>query len=69
MRTELTKNGLTTTEKLGQEQFEKYKSFGGQYLYQYDYRHTDGELFSTVKTTLEDCRDARNKWLAKKESK
>jgi hypothetical protein len=32
-------------------------------LYQYDYRHTNGELFSTVATTLEQCREKRNKWL------
>lgn len=30
---------------------------------QYDYRHTDGELFSCVGKTLEDCRERRNKWL------
>ena len=30
---------------------------------QYDYRHTNGELFSCVKPTLQLCREARNKWL------
>ncbi len=32
-------------------------------LVQYDYRHTDGELFSCVKPTLDECRAARDKWL------
>lgn len=32
---------------------------------QYDYRHTDGELFSCIKPTLQDCVDARDEWLSK----
>jgi hypothetical protein len=38
----------------------------GAIFYQYDYRHTDGELFSTVAPTLEACREKRDKWLQKK---
>ena len=34
--------------------------------YQYDYRHTNGELFSTVASTLEECRKKRDKWLQEK---
>ncbi|CDN30640.1 hypothetical protein BN938_0535 [Mucinivorans hirudinis] len=34
---------------------------------QYDYRHTDGELFSTVAPTLEQCRAKRDEWLEKKQ--
>ena len=37
-----------------------------QTFYQYDYRHTDGELFSTVAPTLEECRTRRDEWLKKK---
>ena len=37
-----------------------------QTFYQYDYRHTDGELFSTVAPTLADCRSRRDKRLAKR---
>jgi len=33
---------------------------------QYDYRTSDGELFSTVAPTLEKCREKRDKWLATK---
>jgi hypothetical protein len=32
-------------------------------FYQYDYRHKDGELFSCVALTLEQCREKRDKWL------
>ena len=35
-------------------------------LYQKAYRHTDGELFSTVAPTLEECRTRRNEWIAEK---
>ena len=35
-------------------------------FYQYDYRHRDGELFSTVATTLHICREKRDKWLQAK---
>ena len=38
-----------------------------QTLYQYDYRHTDGELFTTVALTLSECRSRRDEWLNKKE--
>ncbi|QGY46377.1 DUF3873 domain-containing protein [Maribellus comscasis] len=37
-----------------------------QTFYQYDYRHSDGELFSTMAPTLEECRSRRDKWLAKR---
>ena len=32
----------------------------------YDYRHTDGELFSCVAPTLKECRQRRDEWLNKK---
>ena len=35
---------------------------------QYDYRHTDGELFSCIGGTLEDCRQRRDKWLNAKKA-
>jgi hypothetical protein len=38
-------------------------------FYQYDYRHKDGELFSTVAPTLEACREKRDKWLQAKRYK
>jgi hypothetical protein len=33
---------------------------------QYDYRHTDGELFSAVDTSLDRCITRRDEWIAKK---
>ena len=47
--TKMTKNGVTTTTNPGQEQYETFirKDRGKTKKYfQYDYRHTDGELFS-----------------------
>lgn len=34
-------------------------------MYQYDYRTEDGELFSCVAKTLEECRRRRDRWLEK----
>ncbi len=52
----------------GQENYTTFVAgaFKGTEYYQYDYRHTDGELFSTVAKTLEECRKRWDKWLAKK---
>ena len=66
----MTKNGVSTTTKLGSEQFENYTSRIGRKpkrLCAYDYRHTNGDLFSCVKKTLKDCRDSRDLWLNRKE--
>ena len=67
----LNKNGVSITQTPGEEKFVKYclGAFRGQIYYQYDYRHTDGELFSCVKPTLDECRTAREKWLTAKEGK
>ena len=51
----------------GQEQHETFKSsVARKTAVQYDYRHTNGELFSCVKPTLESCRAARDAWLKKR---
>ena len=46
----LNKNGVSITQTPGEEKFVKCRlgAFRGQIYYQYDYRHTDGELFRTV---------------------
>ena len=36
---------------------------------QYDYRHTDEELFSCVKPTLDECRRLRDEWIKAKEDR
>jgi len=57
----------STILKPGEEQFETfYPHRGSKCFYQYDYRDLDGELFSTVKTTLEFCREAKDVWLNRK---
>ncbi len=65
----LNRNGVSITQTLGEEKFVKCRlgAFKGQIFYQYDYRHTDGELFSTVAKTLAECRRRRDKWIEKKE--
>ena len=67
----LNKNGVSITQTPGEEKFVKccLGAFRGQIYFQYDYRHTDGELFSCVKPTLEECRATRDKWLTAKEGK
>lgn len=64
--TAMTVNGVTTTKAPGQEQYEYYTSRVGRKpkkYCQYDYRHTDGTLFSCVRPTLDACREARNEWM------
>ncbi|MGD9640754.1 MAG: DUF3873 family protein [Synergistaceae bacterium] len=68
----MTVNGVSTTTALGTEQYEYFKMKVGRKtrkLCQYDYRHTDGELFSCVKPTLEACRTSRDTWLNNKNNK
>jgi hypothetical protein len=50
--------------KNGEEKFEFFNSYLKQKkMLQYDYRTEDGELFSTVASTLERARNKRDKWL------
>lgn len=67
----ITKNGVSTTTEKGQEKFVKcvLDAFRGTEYFQYDYRHTDGKLFSTVAKTLEECCRRRDEWLQKKNRK
>lgn len=54
----------------GKEQYEFFYSvIGDKSLVQYDYRDVDGELFSIIKTNLEDARKEKSKWLINKENK
>ena len=72
MTTRMTSNGVSTCTAAGAEKYEKFQSGIGRRkrtLVQYDYRHTDGELFSCVSPTLEECRQKRDKWLTAKERK
>ena len=72
MSTRMTINGVSPCTEAGTEKYEKFQTGIGrrkQTLVQYDYRHTDGELFSCVKPTLDECRAARDKWLMAKKRK
>ena len=64
----LNKNGVSITQTPGEEKYVKccLGAFRGQIYYQYDNRHTDGELFSTLAKTLDECRRQRDKWIEKK---
>lgn len=68
MATKLTANGVSTTTIPDTEQYEVfYNAYRPRRKhYQYDYRHTDGELFSCVSPTLKECRQRRDEWLNKK---
>jgi hypothetical protein len=61
----LSENGISTTKELGTEAYTTFSPAHrpNQILYQYDYRHTDGKLFSCVAPTLEKCREKRDEWL------
>ena len=68
----MTINGVSTCTEAGTEKYEQFQIGIGRHkrtLVQYDYRHTDGELFSCVKPTLDECLNAREKWLTAKEGK
>ena len=61
-------NGCSTCP-IGQEQYEYFNTTVGRKrkrVVQYDYRHTDGDLFSTVAKTPEDARKERDEWLERK---
>lgn len=55
--------------RAGEEQYEQFvsrdKRRRRRYV-QYDYRDVDGKLFSTIKPTLDECRQARDEWLGDK---
>ena len=62
----MTINGISTCTEAGTEKYERFQLGIGRRkrtLVQYDYRHpTNGELFSCVKPTLDECRAARDKF-------
>ena len=53
--------------KNGESQYEKFFSSVKKCdLFQYDYRAQNGELFSCVKKSLDDCMSARDIWMINK---
>ena len=65
MKTKMTVNGVSVCPA-GEERYEQFEDRKGKSFFQYDYRRTDGELFSTVAPTLGQCRVRRDKWLSLK---
>jgi hypothetical protein len=63
----INRGGCSVCQK-GEEKYTTFcaGTFRGTVYYHYDYRHKDGELFSTIGRTLEECREKRDKWLQKK---
>jgi hypothetical protein len=63
-------NGCSVCPK-GEEKYARciVGAFYGTEYYQYDYRDRGGELFSTFKRSLEECRVLRDKWLQAKHYK
>ena len=57
-------NGCSTCP-IGQEQYESFNTPKGIKI-QYDYRHTDGELFSCVAGSLGQAREKKDVWLHSK---
>ena len=54
--------------KCGCEQYEEYRdAIRCRKMVQYDYRAEDGELFSCVRRSLEECRAARDRWAENRE--
>lgn len=61
-------NGRSTC-KPGEERHESFRSrITGKTLVQYDYRASDGELFTIIRPTLEECRAKRDEWLRNRSS-
>jgi hypothetical protein len=59
--------GAFAKVRKGEENYEHYhSSFDDKIRVQYDYRHTDGELFSCIAKTLEQAKEKRNAWLREK---
>jgi hypothetical protein len=68
MRTD--RNGCSTCP-VGAEQYEEFEWSWRprEKRVQYDYRDTDGKLFTCVSPTLEICRARRDEWKLKKDGK
>lgn len=49
---------------VGEERWESFTTARGNERVQFDYRTPDGDLFSTVAESLEECRAQRDSWAA-----
>ena len=72
MKTEMTVNGVSvcpTAEERHEYFTLTFSPRRKKRLCQYDYRDADGELFSCVAPTLEECRQLRDEWIKGKEDR
>ena len=67
----LNKNGVSIIQTPGEEKYIEccLGAFRGQIYIQYDYRHTNVKLFSTISKTLEICRQKRDEWINAKSNR
>lgn len=70
MNKSITENGVSICQIAGEEKYVYFNLMPrlrrkSRYC-QYDYRHTDGTLFSTVAPTLEKCREKCAEWIKNK---
>ncbi|KAA6304662.1 hypothetical protein EZS27_043690, partial [termite gut metagenome] len=63
----ISSNGISVCRK-GEENYSRFcaGAFRGTIYYQYDYRHLNGDLFTTISQTLDECREKRDKWVQQK---
>lgn len=62
------KNGVTETKLFGEETYKQccLGAFRGEIYFDYKYRHTNGQEFTTLRRTLKQCRAERDFWLREK---
>lgn len=62
------KNGTAVTKLFGEETYKQccLGAFRGEIYFDYKYRHTNGQEFTTLRRTLIQCRAERDFWLREK---
>lgn len=62
------KNGTAETKLFGEETYKQccLGAFRGEIYFDYKYRHTNGQEFTTLRRTLIQCRAERDFWLREK---
>ncbi len=64
MEKSINQNGCSLCKE-GKENYTTFE-YKGQEMYQYDYRHPDGDLFSCCASSLEECRSKKDMWRAER---
>ena len=72
MTTRMTINGVSTCQTAGTEKYESFQMSIGRKrrtFVQYDYRHTDGDLFSCGEAHAGRVQRLRDEWIKAKEDR